>query len=249
MNRSRILRGTALVPLVAVLMGMMAAPAAWGAKPAASDDYREITKNFPAADLKRFQVDARVGSVRVRAGNTSEVRLKLELEAKREGGWLFGSKGDPHGVELDSRSVAGTLHLTLRGERKGLSEKWILEVPARLAAEVNVEVGEVEARGLEGGARIHVNVGEIDLDIVRGEIDAKVNVGDIKARTASDDYSDVRLEANVGDTDLRVGSHTVPSSHRGYGPGDSARWNGTGRERIRLEVNVGDASLVISKSA
>lgn len=246
MNRSHILRATAFVPLVAVLM---AAPAAWAAKPAASDDFREISKNFPAADLKRFHVEARVGSVRVRATNTNEVRMKLELEAKREGGWLLGRKGDPHGVELDSRSVAGTLHLTLRGERKGLSEKWVLEVPARLAAEINVEVGDVEARGMEGGARIHVNVGEIDLDVVRGEIDAKVNVGDIRARTASDDYNDVRLEANVGDTDLRVGSQNVPSSHRGYGPGDSARWNGTGRERIRLEVNVGDASLVISKSA
>jgi hypothetical protein len=38
------------------------------------------------------------------------------------------------------------------------------------------------------------------------------------------------------------------SSRRRYGPGEDVRWNGTGRDRIRMEVNVGDASLVISKA-
>jgi len=212
-------------------------------------DFRTISKNFPAASLQGFRVEARVGDVRVRATNTNEISLKLELEARREGGWLLGSKGDPRDVELDESTGGSTLRLSLRGNRKGLNERWTLTVPAKLAAEIKVDVGDVEARDIAGGAHITVNVGNIELDIPHGEIDAKVNVGDIKARTATDAYDDVRLESNVGDADLRVGSQRINSNNkRRYGPGEDVRWSGTGRDRIRMEVNVGDASLVISKA-
>ncbi len=228
---------------------LTAAGLAVPARAADDRDYRTITKNFPAAGLQGFRVEGRVGDVRIRATNSNEVSLKLELEARREGGWLFGGKGDPRDVELDDSASGGTLRLSLRGDRKGLSERWTLTVPARLAAEIKLDVGDVEARDIEGGMRIAVNVGNIELDVPRGSIDAKVNVGDIKARTATDAYDDVRLESNVGDADLRVGSQRINSSNkRRYGPGEDVRWSGTGRDRIRMEVNVGDASLVIAKA-
>jgi len=236
--------------VLGITMLLAAAAAVPGSARAADDrDFRTISKNFPAASLQGFCVDARVGDVRIRATSGSEISLKLELEARREGGWLLGSKGDPRDVELEESSSGGTLRLSLRGERKGLQERWTLLVPAKLAAEVKVDVGDVEARDIEGGARITVNVGNIELDIPRGAIDAKVNVGDIKARTGTDAYDDVRLESNVGDADLRVGSQRVGTSNkRRYGPGEDAHWSGTGRDRIRMEVNVGDASLVIAKT-
>lgn len=228
-----------------LLAAGMAAPAG-----AVDDrDFRTISRNFPAASLQGFRVEGRVGTIRVRATNSNDVSLKLELEARREGGWLFGSKGDPRDVELDESSAGGTLRLSLRGERRGLNETWTLTVPARLAAEIKLDVGDVEARDIEGGVRISVNVGNLELDIPRGAIEAKVNVGDIKARTGTDAYDDVRLEANVGGADLRVGSQRISSSNRRrYGPGEDVHWSGTGRDRIRMEVNVGDASLVIGKA-
>ncbi len=228
-----------------LLLAGLAVPA----RAADDRDFRTITKSFPAANLQGFRVEGRVGTIRVRATNATDVSLKLELEARREGGWLFGSKGDPRDVELDESSAGGTLRLSLRGDRKGLNETWTLTVPARLAAELKLDVGDVEARDVEGGVRISVNVGNLDLDIPRGAIDAKVNVGDIKARTGTDAYDDVRLESNVGGADLRVGSQHISSSNRRrYGPGEDVRWSGTGRDRIRMEVNVGDASLVIAKT-
>ncbi len=214
-------------------------------------DHRTITKNFPAANLQGFSVDARVGDIRIRANNTNEVSLRVELEARNEdGGWFFrGRRGDPDAVELDAYTGGNTLRLTLRGERKGLHERWTLTVPARLAAEAKLEVGDLEARGLEGGVRFKVNVGNIDMDVLKGSIDAEVNVGDIRARTSTDAYDDVHLESNVGDADLRVGSRRIESrNRRRHGPGEDVRWSGTGRDRIRIEVNVGDATLDISKS-
>lgn len=218
---------------------------------AADGDHRAITKTFPAADLKGFTAEARVGEVMIRGTNTNEVSLRIELEAREEdGGWFWrGRKGDPGAVELDASTSAGTLRLTLRGDRKGLRERWTLHVPARLAAEAKLGVGDLQARGLEGGVRFNVNVGNMDLDIVRGGIDAEVNVGDIKARTATDAYDTVHLESNVGDADLRVGARRIESrGRRRYGPGEDVRWSGSGRDRIHLEVNVGDAQLEITKS-
>ena len=219
-----------------------------GVRAADDRDFRQISKNFPAASLKSFRLDARVGSVRVRATNGNDVSLNLELESRREDGWLWGRKGDVRNVELEADASGGILRLSLKGERKGLNEKWVLQVPARLAADIKMDVGDVDALGLAGGARIHVNVGDVNLDVPGGEIEAKVNVGEIKARTASDSYDDVVLETNVGDADLRVGNNRIRNDRRSYGPSDEARWRGTGRDRIRMEVNVGDASLVIAKA-
>ena len=218
---------------------------------AANDrDFRTISKNFPAANVQAIRVDARVGSVRLRSSSASDVSLKLELESRREDGWIFGRRGDVRDVELETETTGGTLRLTLKGERKGINESWVLLVPARMAADVKLEVGDVEARSLEGGMRVHVNVGNIDIDVPRGEINAKVNVGDINARTGTDAYDDVALEANVGEANLRVGSQRIRSEgKRRYGPGEDVRWTGRGRDRIRMEVNVGDASLVIAKQA
>jgi hypothetical protein len=237
-------RGSAALAVVTLAL-LCAAPAT------ALSDRRDITKSFPAASLQGFSVEARVGDISIRAAQTSEITLRLELEARDEGGGWFwrGRKGNPHAVELDAHSSGGTLRLTLRGERKGLRERWTLQVPARLAAEAKLEVGDLQARGLEGGVRFKVNVGDIEIDIPQGGIDAKVNVGDIRARTATDAYDYVHLESNVGDADLRVGARRIESSgRRRYGPGEDVRWSGTGRDRIRLEVNVGDASLDITKS-
>jgi len=237
--------------ILMTLGGLLAAAAGLAGPVRAADDrdFRTIAKNFPAANLQGFRVEGRVGDIRVRANNSNEISLRLELEARREGGWLLGSKGDPRDVELDESSSGGTLRLSLRGERKGLHERWTLLVPARLAAEIKLDVGDIEARDLEGGMRVSVNVGNIELDVPRGAIDAKVNVGDIKGRTATDAYDDVRLESNVGEADLRVGSQRINSSNkRRYGPGEDVHWSGSGRDRIRMEVNVGDASLVIGKT-
>lgn len=245
MDRQRICR-TAFAAALALALSFA------GAAAAQDRERRDITRSFPAANLQAFRVDARVGDVRVRATNTNEVSLRLELEARREGSSWFGRdrKGDPHGVELEASTSSGMLRLTLRGERKGLHERWTLTVPARLAAEIELEVGDVEARDLAGGVRVHVNVGDITLDVARGAIDAEVNVGDIKARTATDAYEEVRLESSVGDADLRVGTNRIESRNkRRYGPGEDVRWSGIGRDRIRMEVNVGDASLVILKSS
>lgn len=212
----------------------------------ASSDERLIERTVPAAKVRELAVRGHVGNIEISTGRTDDVVLRLRLKPKEYSSWLFTRRsGDPERAELRSETRGDTLAFDLAydGDRDGLEEHWSFEVPARLAARLNLSVGDINVRGLSGGLELKVNVGDIVADIPEGSVDAKVNVGDIKVTTATNSYDRVRLEANVGGTRIDgVDSGRVRRS-RGYGPGDSISIDGDGRDRIRLEVNVGDASL------
>jgi hypothetical protein len=209
-------------------------------------EYRVIERSFSAEKVREFSVKGHVGRIRI-TSSSADIRLRLELRAKSYRGWFFSQKkGDPHAADIaaDARGDALGFGLRYPGDRDGLDETWILDVPARLAADLDLAVGAISVRGLAGGLRLKVNVGDIEADVPEGSIVAETNVGDIRVTSATSSYGAVDLEANVGDTDLnlpggRVRHRTAP------GPGDSTSIEGTGRDRIRLQTNVGDASLAL----
>lgn len=215
---------------------------------AGADDheYRTIERTFAAESLKDFSVKGHVGKIVVSTTTSDSIHLRLDLRARTHRG-LFGSrKGDPHAAELDADSRAGAIDFGLRyaGDRDGLDETWTLEVPARLAARLELAVGDMDVRGLQGGLRLSVNVGDIEADIPRGDITARTNVGDIHVTSGSDSYGVVELEANVGDTHLTEGGHRIKNP-KPAGAGDRISLDGPGRDHIRIETNVGDATLVL----
>ncbi|GEM_PF-1464273 len=243
MNRTFIRCG-APAALALSLSLVLATPAA-----AASDDpdYRLVTKSFPAAKLKEFSVKGHVGKIRVNATASDEIRLRLELRAKSYSGWLFGRRrGDPHAAQLDAdvHGEALSLNLDYKGDRDGLEETWTLDVPARLAAQIELAVGDMDVRGLRGGLKLSVNVGDIEADVPEGSITAKTNVGDITVTSATDSFGAVDLSANVGDTHLTQRGHRV-RYRKPPGAGNHITLDGPGRDRIRLETNVGDATLTL----
>jgi hypothetical protein len=210
---------------------------------------RTIERTFAAESLKDFRVKGNVGKIVVVTTMSDSIRLRLDLRVRTQHG-LFGSrKGDPHAVELDADSGADTIAFGLRyaGDRDGLDETWTLEVPARLAARLELAVGDLDVRGLEGGVKLSVNVGDIEAEVPRGDITARTNVGDIRVTSATDSYGDVELEASVGDTHLTQGAHRVRHP-KPAGAGNRISLDGPGRDRIQLKTSVGDATLVLSTS-
>ncbi len=215
---------------------------------AAVGDERIIERTVPAAKARELVLKANVGDVRVVTGGTDDVVLRLRVKAKEYRSWLLASRrGDPSQAELVTETAGDSLRLELRypGDRDGIEEDWSLEVPARLAARITLGVGKLHVRGIAGGVNLKVNVGEIDAEVAGGDIEAEVNVGDIRVTTASGSYGSVRLDANVGDAKIIGADSGAVRRSSGYGPGSSASLDGDGRDRIRLEVNVGDASLNI----
>lgn len=218
---------------------------------AAVGDERIIERTVPAAKARELVLKANVGDVRVVTGGTDDVVLRLRVKAKEYRSWLLSSrKGDPSQAELVAETEGDALRFELRypADRDGIEEDWSLEVPARLAARITLGVGNLHVRGIAGGVQLKVNVGEIEAEVPGGNIEAEVNVGDIRATTASSSYERIRLDANVGDAKI-IGADSGAVRHSsGYGPGSSASFDGAGRDHIRLEVNVGDASLNIRGS-
>ena len=238
-------RHVARAALFALALGLASLAVAGPGDP----EYRTIERTFAAESLKTFSVKGNVGKIVVSTTTSDSIRLRLELGVRTQGG-LFGSrKGDPHAAELDADSSADVIDFGLRyaGDRDGLDETWTLEVPARLAARLELAVGDMDVRGLEGGLKLSVNVGDIEADVPRGDITARTNVGDIRVTSATDSYGDVELEASVGDTHLTQGDHRVRHP-KPAGAGNRISLDGPGRDRIRIKTNVGDASLVLSTS-
>lgn len=206
---------------------------------------RDIAKQWPAAGITKLELKGNVGDVRIRGGAGNEIRLELRLEGKRSRSWLGRSReGDPYAVELDARTSGDTLLLDLRGDRERVEEKWTLEIPERLAARVELGVGEMNIRGLSGGVHLRLGVGDINAEVLEGDIDAEVGVGDARIRTSSKSYGRVSLEASVGDTHLELPNHTVKYP-KPAGAGNRISLDGTGKDRIRVEAGVGDARLTI----
>jgi hypothetical protein len=238
-------RHVARAALLALALGLGGPVLAGPDEPAS----RTIERTFAAESLKDFSVKGNVGRIVVSATTSDSIRLRLDLRARTQQG-LFGSrKGDPNAAELDADSRSDAIDFGLRyaGDRDGLEETWTLEVPARLAAQLELAVGDMDVRGVLGGLRLSVNVGDIEADVPRGDITAKTNVGDIRVTSGSDSYGDVELEANVGDTHLTQGDHRVRHP-KPAGAGNRISLDGPGRDRIRIKTNVGDVSLVLSSS-
>ena len=239
--RRQVLLGSAALGLVALLPSIVSA-----------SDERLIERTVPAAKVRELAVKGHVGKIEVSSTGGENVILRLRLKSKEYGGWLFSRrKGDPERAELRHEARGDTLAFDIRydGDRDGLEEEWDFQVPARLAARLNLSVGDINVRGLSGGLELKLNVGDITADIPEGSVTADVNVGDIRVITASGSLDRARLDANVGGTRIEgVDSGEVRRS-RGYGPGDSIAYDGNSRDRIRLEVNVGDASLRIRRAS
>jgi hypothetical protein len=214
---------------------------------------RDIQASVPASPLDRIEVRAGVGTLKVTGGTGEAVELRLRIlpEASAFGlafvREMFGERrGHPDALELVKETSGRTLRLDLRGERRGLKEQWELTVPGRLAAELHIKVGDVDVREVAGGLTVEAGVGDVRADLPGGEVRAKVNVGDLRVASRSADYGPVSLEANVGDASLRVGTERVQRPRK-PGPGHRIAYDGRGRERIDLAVNVGDASLSLPR--
>lgn len=212
---------------------------------------RTIERTFPAASLRTISVNAGVGKIEVTGRATDQVVLRLVLKPKENRNWLGHSRqGDPNAAELvtSTRGDKLLLDLDVKGDRDALEEEWTLEVPARLGARLEVNVGNIEARDLSGGVDLQCGVGDIIAEVPEGDIDARVSVGDIRITSATPSYGNVSLKSNVGDVHLEMKGHHVKHP-KPASAGNRISLEGPGKDRISLKVNVGDARLILRATA
>lgn len=217
---------------------------------AASDD-REITGTADAKGLLALRIEAHVGEVEVRIGTKDQINWRLRLEPNDDDGWFSSPKDAAHAVaDAKVRStVAGDryeleLELPRGTDFDDTKEHWEIEVPARFAIELEANVGKVEVVGVTGGVEAELNVGELRIDVPAGRVDARANVGEIKVLSSTKSPGEVRLSANIGDVDLRIGGKRF-QAERGFALGGGVSASNGGKDDVTAKVNVGDVSVRI----
>ncbi|HSE42283.1 MAG TPA: hypothetical protein VLH08_16075 [Acidobacteriota bacterium] len=207
-----------------------------------SGSERRIEKNYKADSIQRIEVSAFGGKIHVVSSEDSQIHLNLMIKPER-----FKN------VDLDAADLVETfsgnslkLELDAPFDKDDIEENWELTVPARLQADLDVNVGDVHVQGVAGGLKLNANVGRISCDVPEGKIHARVGVGSIQASSRTSSYGKVQLDSNVGNVKLNLGNHAV-KYQKPPGAGNRISLEGPGKDEIDLAVNVGNAELEIAK--
>ncbi len=193
---------------------------------AAGETVRTLEHAQPAGALTAITVTAGVGEVEILGDSGNEVRVRVEVKAKRTG--LFGSRmssQEIEGLAIEHAVAGGTLSLRVTPERhddRNFSETWRVYVPSALAASVKLGVGDVTVLDMAGDVRAELGVGDVKIEgayAVFGNVEATSGVGDASLRTPEDHTEGAGF----------IGHHLTAQ-----GPGKAA---------IRAEVGVGDATI------
>jgi hypothetical protein len=226
--------------IVLTLMLATATPAIAGAP-------RTLNATLPADGLDTVKLEAGVGDVEIFAADTvDEVTLEVQLKPRR-GGFFSSMKKAQREVdeaELRVEASGGTLRLEIDtdADDRHFEESWTIELPSRLAFDLELGVGDVEIRGIAGELSCEIGVGDVLVEAVSGDVTVEVGVGDASVTSSADFYGSVAGSGGVGDAKLTVRGERISSS--GF-VGHSAEWNGEGPHHIEISVGVGDARVTL----
>jgi len=226
--------------ILALAMIVLAAPA-WAGSP------RILQGAVDAGNFETVRLDAGVGEITVVAVDALE-KVTIEVSLKPRRGGFFSSMKKAQ-IEVDEAELRmdvskGVLRLEIetKSDDRHFEETWTIELPARLALDLDVGVGDVEVRGLAGSLTIDAGVGDIVAEGLSGNVSIDVGVGDATVRAASVHYGSVSGSGGVGDAKLTVHGKSISSS--GF-VGKSAKWTGDGEHVIEISMGVGDAEVIL----
>ena len=214
-------------------------------------DEREIKGSAEAKSHQSLRIEAHVGEVEIRTTDKDQITWRLRLEPDHDDGW-FSSRKDAARAVAEAKvktTAAGPrfeleLELPRGNDFDDVEEHWEIEVPVRFAVEVESNVGRVEVIGPAGGVEAELNVGELRVEVPSGKVDVRANVGEVRVISATKSPGEIRLSANIGDADLRIGDKRI-QAERGFALGGGVSASQGGKDDISAKVNVGEVAVRI----
>ncbi len=216
------------------------------AAPALATSTRSLSDQISAADIEAVVLETGVGDIELIAVDQERISYQVVLEPRRGG--FFSSKRraerEVQEANLDATVSGSSLYLRVRSDssERRFEETWTIELPSRLAVELEHGVGNVSIRGIAGGVDLETGVGDIEVTVETGDINIDVGVGDIKVVARAHAYESAECSAGVGNAHLRIDGKKIGD---GGFLGNSSAWSGDGQYEIRVDVGVGDAEIVL----
>ena len=214
---------------------------------------RTLQADIPTTGLSKVAFELGVGEVHVTGSNDDQVHLRVTIREKSEERflWFVHLRNHANARSIADAAIAqqvhdGVLHLSLSypdsDEDSNFKQDWDLEVPARLALDARMKVGDLVIGDVAKGVDAHLDVGELALDVPGGPLHAEVNVGEIRAKSGSAAHGRIDLSSKIGDASLFMSGGETGSHERG-GLGNHVTLDGKGADEVSLSINIGEVSL------
>ena len=214
------MKKTALL-LSAVLLSAVPASAA------ESEIVRAFHQQIPTAAADKVRLDFPVGEVTVEASDGSQIELDVKIACSNGSSrcedrakpvrLVYNTSGDQVTIEVkDWPKISGA---------KGMHVIATIKVPRSLGLDVELGVGELNVRGMEG------------------DLTADLGVGEVNIRLPKQAIGSVNLDTGVGESSL------IAAGRRYESAGLMTRevnWNkGTGRSAVSVDCGVGEIDVVL----
>jgi len=205
---------------------------------------RTLTASVGADAIDLLRLESGVGDVELHATERETVDIEVVLEPRRGG--LFSSmkraEREVESARLETTVDGGALEIQVRSDSddRRFEERWRIELPTRLAVQLDVGVGDVVVDGVGGGVRLDAGVGDVRLTVPGGDIEVDSGVGDVDVRSFAAAYGRVEGSGGVGDAELRIDGRRIGED--GF-VGSSLEWQGDGPSRIEVDTGVGDITI------
>ena len=180
---------------------------------------KRVEHSIDADDLDRIDIEVSVAEMDIEIHDGNTIELDITLEAN-DGWWIFGRK-DIDDVELSISNRGNRLVLIL--DEDDVEQDWRVRLPAHLAIDLEIGVGDVDIDGLANDLILEMGVGSVQVDV------------------ADMDFSSIHLQTGVGDSSLR-GFGRGTDNERNFVGADSF-YQGDGEYQISVEVGVGEARV------
>lgn len=220
---------------------------------------RVLSTDIPASGIHAVAITAGVGEFHIKPSTDDAVHVQVSLEQKSsEFLWFFHWQSRATDQEIRSAHITQQqqgqrllLSLTTPGNLSNddVKQKWNVQMPVRMAVDLNMKVGEATIDGIAGGVQADLNVGELDVDVPRGALSAKLNVGQISVTTGTSQPGNIALSSNIGEAALYMNGKYMSHMGEHSGLGRSIKFDAKGPDSMHLSVNIGEVDLRVESSA
>jgi hypothetical protein len=229
-------------PPIAILAAILAV----AATTAGAGEPRILEHHDDLTGIDRLVLSVGVGDVVVSSDAGTELHASIRLSPRRGGFFSSLKKAEREVADavLMTERRNGELRLSIDSERsdRRFEENWTIVMPAAVALELEMGVGDLEIAGHYGGIDLEQGVGDSVIRADGGNISVESGVGDVRITAPLAIYGSVEAEAGVGDVTIKAGDRSITGE--GF-VGHSAEWKGGGPATIEAESGVGDIRVVL----
>lgn len=220
-----------------------------------------LSADIPAVGVQRVMLTAGAGEMRITPSGDEAIHVRLDLQQNERRflwvyHWMSGTTArDLEGATLilDRHDGALSLRLGYPGgaSHDDVQQKWIIQVPARLAVSAWQQAGELKIQGMLAGVSAHLNYGDLEILASRGALQASIVAGRLHAVSDSAQPGAIRVGSSHGLALLSLNGkyYGPPECHRFWCSlhlvGNTEEQQAGGKDDMDLHATFGLADLRI----